>query len=84
MTRVASKADPDYASSPAVARVTVNLPARVWDELGRIANESQISRTEALRQAINTEVVLRKVRSEGADVCIRRPDGTLERMVFTY
>jgi metal-responsive CopG/Arc/MetJ family transcriptional regulator len=64
--------------------VTVNLPARVWDELGRIANESQISRTEALRQAINTEVVLRKVRSEGADVCIRRPDGTLERMVFTY
>jgi hypothetical protein len=84
MTRMASNADPDVASSPAVARVTVNLPARVWEDLGRIADECQISKTEVLRQAISTEVLLRKIRSEGADVCIRRPDGTLERMVFTY
>lgn len=81
----AAAADMTTASSPTtVAKVTVNLPMKVWAELSRVAEECQTTKTEALRQAIATHLLLRKVRQEGAEILIRRGDGTVERVLFAY
>ena len=49
-----------------------------------MAELSQISKTDYLRQAITTEAYLRKARQQGAEVFLRRPDGMVERVVFSY
>jgi hypothetical protein len=72
------------APSPPVARVTVNLPARVWNDLTSMAERKQISKTEALRQAISTHAIIDRAREEGARVVIERADGTREVIVFAY
>ena len=67
-----------------VARVTVNLPVKVWEALSRMADEKGISKTEALRQAISTEVYLYEARKASGKILIERPDGITERVVFNY
>jgi hypothetical protein len=84
MAQVADKQRDTASSTPPVARVTVNLPARVWNDLARLADRKQISKTDALRQAIATSVCIEEAREEGAHVIIERPDGTRERMLFAY
>lgn len=69
---------------PTVARVTVNLPVSCWNVVTQMAETSQISKTDYLRQAITTEAYLRKARQEGAEVFLRRPDGLVEKVVFSY
>jgi hypothetical protein len=69
---------------PAVARVSVNLPWKVWEVLEAMAKEDQITRTEALRRAISTEAYIWRARREGANVLIEKPDKTVERVVFPY
>jgi hypothetical protein len=81
MAQVAEKGG---GAAPPVARVTVNLPARVWNELATLADRKQISKTEALRQAISTHAIIDRAREEGARVVIERPDGSREVMVFAY
>ena len=66
------------------ARVTVNLPTKVWDELGSSARADGISRTEALRRAVWVYVFfIGRIRS-GSEVLLERPDGKTERVVFPY
>ena len=38
-----------------IARVTVNLPYRVWEVVGELADQQGVSKTEVLRRAISTE-----------------------------
>lgn len=65
-----------------VARVTVNLPEKVWEALSRVAEESGMTRTEALRRAISVDLYLREQRKKGKQVLLECDDGTIERIVF--
>jgi metal-responsive CopG/Arc/MetJ family transcriptional regulator len=75
---------PATVETPAVARVSVNLPLKVWEALEEIAKQDQISRTEALRRAISTEVYMWKARRSGAQILVEQPDKSVERVVFPY
>lgn len=66
------------------ARVTVDFPIRIWREVERMAEAQGISKTEALRRCISTEVFRRQMEAEGAHLIVRRPDGTEERIHFPY
>jgi predicted DNA binding CopG/RHH family protein len=70
--------------APTTSRITVNLPTKVWEALRELADKDGLTYTEALRRAISTQVFVRSVLDEGADVCVRRPDGSFERVVFHY
>jgi hypothetical protein len=84
MAQVAEQQNGPASSTPPVARVTVNLPARVWKDLADLAERKQISKTDALRQAIATAVCIEEAREQGASVIIERPDGVRERILFAY
>lgn len=64
-------------------RVTVNFPVAVWLHVEAMAAEQGVSRTEALRRCISTEVFRREVEAEGAYLVVRRPDGDA-RVRFPY
>ena len=70
--------------TPEVARVTANLPVKVWAAVERMATEQAISRTEALRRCISTEAWRRGVEAEGGELCVRRPDGSIESVHFPW
>jgi len=73
------------ASAPPVARVTVNLPARVWQDLAGLADRRQISKTDALRWAISLAVAVDRQQQRGRDVIFEGPDGSSrERLFFAY
>ena len=72
------------ASASVVARLTVNLPERVWRAVVDMAEEDGISKTEALRRCISTEMFIRQLKKEGSDLIVKRPGGTLERITFPY
>ncbi len=77
--------EPEARTAPAgVVKVTVNLPVKVWKALTDIAEEEHISKTEALRRAISTEVFRRLVEKEGASLVVEKDDGTRERVRFPY
>lgn len=65
-----------------VTRVTVNLPVRVWEALEELAAIDGLSRTEALRRAISTEVFLRAAIRDGAEVLLRRPGSPAALLLF--
>jgi len=64
--------------------VTVRLPVRVWEQLSEAATEDGITKTQALIQAISTELALRSARRKGARIVLEQVDGTVERIVFPY
>ena len=66
------------------ARVTVNLPTKVWDELTNSARTDGISRTEALRRAVWVYLFfIGRIRA-GHEVILEGPDGRTERVIFPY
>lgn len=67
-----------------VARVTVNLPLKVWEEVERMAREKVTTRTEILRRAISTEVFRDGIEKSGGLLLVEKPNGTLERVHFGY
>lgn len=71
-------------AKPAIAKVTVNLPWKVWEALVALADEDQVSRTEALRRAISTEVFRHAIQREGSRLVVEKEDGTRERIHFPY
>lgn len=72
------------ASDATIARVTVNLPTKVWDALEAAAHEDGITRTEALRRAISVDLYFRGQIAKGGMIVVEHPDGTSERVVFPY
>jgi hypothetical protein len=71
-------------SDATVARVTVNLPVKVWDALEAAAKADGITRTEALRRAISVDLYFRQQVENGSVIVVERPDGSSERVVFPY
>ncbi len=80
----ATKVGMAASGQPAVAKLTVNLPWKVWEALRTMAEEDGISKTEALRRCISTEVFRRSIEKEGGRLVVERPDGTKERVHFPY
>ena len=72
------------ADQSQIVRVTANFPIRVWDEVVRMAQADAITKTEALRRCISTEVFRRQIEAEGARLVVQMPDGTLQRVRFPY
>jgi hypothetical protein len=64
-------------------RTTVNLPEREYEALKELADRREISFTHALRQAIQTELLIQRLVDEGANFVVQPEDGQLERLVFT-
>lgn len=67
-----------------VARITVNLPIKVWEALEAGARTDGVSRTEALRRAISVDLYFREQVRSGAEIVVERPSGASERVVFPY
>ena len=72
------------AKTGTVARLTVNLPWRVWEVLKKLAEDQNITKTEALRRAISTEAFRYRVEHEEGHILVERPDGRQERVNFPY
>ena len=68
----------DSGEGHAAGRLTVNLPARVWDVLEATVREDGITRTEALRRAIVVENYIRQRIAAGDEIVIRRQDGSTD------
>jgi len=64
-------------------KVTVNLPDDTVQALKEIANERQVSYTEALRQMVDNQRFLYREVRNGGKVMIRRPnEGGLAEVIF--
>jgi len=84
-TLKARKAAEEAEAPPAAARVTVNFPSPVWKDLTKSAQRHGITRTEALRRAVWVYLYfIRRIRDEGCEVILERPDGERERLLFPY
>ncbi len=69
---------------PKYARITMNVPIRVWREVEAMAAALGIAKTEALRRCISTEVFRRQVEAEGGALVVRHANGEHERVHFDY
>ncbi len=64
-------------------KVTVNLPDESVDALRKIAQERDITLTEALRQAIESERFLeREVRQGSGRLLLEKPGGALSQVIL--
>ena len=81
-SQFADRDESDVVELP--ARVTVNLPAKVWDELTKSAKVDGISRTESLRRAVWVYLFFRGRIRAGHEVILEDPDGRTERVIFPY
>lgn len=65
-------------------KITYNLPVKVWEVLKAMAEEDQISKTEALRRTISTEAFRRAVTNRGGEIMVKNADGSFEKVNFPY
>jgi hypothetical protein len=71
-------------SRPGIARVTVNLPSRVWDAFYQMAEAQGVSRTEMLRRCISTEHFRWEVDRDGGSIQVRNADGSVDQVRFPW
>jgi hypothetical protein len=64
-------------------RTTVNLPQGEYEELKRLADRREISFTHALRQAIQSELMIQRLVDQGAKLLVQPEEGELQQLVFT-
>jgi hypothetical protein len=63
-------------------RLSIALPEKVAEVLEELAILQGITQVDALKRAILTEALLQNEVHKGADILIRNPDGTIERILF--
>lgn len=80
MTHTQSETAPEAT----IARVTVNLPAKVWKALEAAAELDGITRTEALRRAISVDIFIREAVKGGSRILVESCSGKTEVIVFPY
>jgi predicted transcriptional regulator len=66
----------------AVKKVTVNLPDETVEAVNRIANDRQISFTEALRRLIEVQKFLDEEVKKGGKILLQTSDNSMSRVVF--
>ena len=67
----------------ASTRTTVNLPENEHNALKHLADRREISFTHALRQAIQTELLIQSLVDQGAKFLVQPEKGELQQLVFT-
>jgi hypothetical protein len=63
-------------------RLSIALPEKVAEILEELANLQGVTQVEALKRSILTEALVQKEIHQGADILIRKPDGSIERILF--
>jgi hypothetical protein len=77
---------PDEGGSPQrepIARATFKLPVSELDALKSLARRRSITTTQALRQAISTELFVDELVQRGAKILVQEPDRTIQQVVFS-
>lgn len=69
-------------TSVTVRRVTANLRERDEQNLAKIAEMSGVSRNDAIRKALASEVFIQKALSEGGSILIRDAKGEIREVHF--
>ena len=73
----------DWKNLMPVKKLTVNLPAASFDLLKEIAERREITLTEALRQSIEVNALLRKEVEGGATILLERQHGPARELILT-
>lgn len=68
---------------PSLIKTTLNLPRDELEALKQLAARRVISITQALRQAIQTELFVQNLVDQGGKLLVQLPDGDLQQLVFT-
>ncbi len=66
-----------------IKKTTVNLPADEHDALAQLAERRRVSFTQALRQAIQSELFIQRLVDEGDKILVQSDRGDLQQLVFT-
>ena len=66
----------------ALVKMSVNLPEEVMEDLRKIAEERQVTLTQAIRDGIAMEKYLTQEQLHGGRVLIQKPDQTLREVEF--
>lgn len=69
-------------SATTVRRVTASLRERDEDNLEQVAEDSGLSKNDAIRKALATEAFIQKTLKAGGSVLVRDSDGTLKEVQF--
>lgn len=70
---------PDFTASGMTARIAGDA----FDLLEYLARSEEISRTEALKQALVVTAYLRQEIGEGSRILVKKPDGEIREIVFS-
>ena len=62
-------------------RVNVTLPAVTYQELLDIAEDNNVSLSEAAKRAIKRDISLRKLEEEGGKILVQFPDGQIAHIM---
>jgi len=81
MTEIAP-APTSSVTTPSILKVTVNLPADTMYAIRDMASSRQITVTEQIRQALETERFLRGEIARGSKVLLEKTDGSIRQVVF--
>ena len=63
-------------------KVTMNLPDDALEAVRELAEARGVTATEAIRQALQTERLLRTEQVKGNSVVIQKTDGSADRIIF--
>jgi predicted transcriptional regulator len=63
-------------------KVTMNLPDDALEAVQELARARGVTATEAIRQALQTERLLRAEQAKGNSVLIKKADGSADRIIF--
>jgi Ribbon-helix-helix protein, copG family len=69
---------------PRIVRVTVNLPVKIWEAITGMADDRGVSKTEALRRCVSTEVWRRDAEARGARFFEEYEDGSRIEVRFPW
>lgn len=67
---------------PDITKATFNLPRHELDALRQLADRRSISVTQALRQALVTELYIQSLADHGSKLLVQDPEGSIQELVF--
>ena len=65
-----------------IKKVSFNLPEQTMQHLAQLSEETNVTMTSLVISAVNLEMYLRKVMSDGGKVVLEAADGSKQTVVF--
>ena len=65
-----------------IVKLVVDLPEKELEQLQKLADEQEISMTDAIRKAVATERYLRGHLKQGTKVLLRKPDNSYREVTL--